>query len=570
MWFDMYLSDRRPVVITHNPVIVFKNTNLSAAYERPCIRAANLIHGIIQFARLLDSNTLEPEIFHLNPKKSNTYLFRQIMRRMPKAVSTYAAYLFKAYPLDMSQYPSMFRGTRLPKPVRDQLFSDPSAKHIVVIHKGQTYVFDVIDEHGNSISPKQLAMNLEFIVAQPSLPNSPGVGTITTMPRDDAFKARQRLRHMGNGANLGLVDSAFITLVLDEADLSKPSDIVHNFLTGPSESRWFDKPISLIVDRRGQAAINFEHSWGDGVAVLRLCNEIYTASETCPALNPTDLRDLTARPSASSVRRLEWIVDNRTANEFLGPARLAYNRRRDNLTFDWVSIADGLTRQVCKEAGLGADAMMQLAFQMAYDRVHGVPAATYESCSTAAFKHGRTETIRSATVETRRCVELMRRPLGEVVSSPGSGKPASNAISEAELYSALVSCSSKHNKLTREAAMGQGWDRHLFALHRLATHKHTTGSPMPDIFLDDNYAHINRIVLSTSTLSSPALSMGGFGPTTYDGYGIGYLVQDDQCGVIVSSWRDAPTASATDFTRAFCDCAKTITSVIRSKVYRTS
>lgn len=50
----------------------------------------------------------------------------------------------------------------------------------------------------------------------------------------------------------------------------------------------------------------------------------------------------------------------------------------------------------------------------------------------------------------------MRRPLGEVVSSPGSNKPASNAVSEAELYSALVSCSSKHNKLMREAVMGQG------------------------------------------------------------------------------------------------------------------
>ena len=29
------------------------------------------------------------------------------------------------------------------------------------------------------------------------------------------------------------------------------------------------------------------------------------------------------------------------------------------------------------------------------------PAATYESCSTSAFKHGRTETIRSCTLEAQ-------------------------------------------------------------------------------------------------------------------------------------------------------------------------
>ena len=34
---------------------------------------------------------------------------------------------------------------------------------------------------------------------------------------------------------------------------------------------------------------------------------------------------------------------------------------------------------------------------MGYYKQYGKTAATYESCSTAAFRHGRTETIRSAT-----------------------------------------------------------------------------------------------------------------------------------------------------------------------------
>ena len=39
--------------------------------------------------------------------------------------------------------------------------------------------------------------------------------------------------------------------------------------------RWFDKSFSLIVDKDGRAAVNFEHSWGDGVAVLRFVNEVH-------------------------------------------------------------------------------------------------------------------------------------------------------------------------------------------------------------------------------------------------------------------------------------------------------
>ncbi|VDP94962.1 unnamed protein product, partial [Echinostoma caproni] len=137
---------------------------------------------------------------------------------------------------------------------------------------------------------------------------------------------------------------------------------MQNFLAGPSESRWFDKPISLIIDRRGRAAVNFEHSWGDGVAVVRLCNEVFSNAETDPAVGPSDLPQALSL-STSSVRRLEWLIDDRTTNDFLMPARIAYDRRRESLVFGHTQITDGLCRRLCKKAGLSADAMMQLGFQ---------------------------------------------------------------------------------------------------------------------------------------------------------------------------------------------------------------
>ena len=79
---------------------------------------------------------------------------------------------------------------------------------------------------------------------------------------------------------------------------------------------------------------------------------------------------------------------------------------------------------------------------MAYYKLSGGKTApTYESCSTAAFKHGRTETIRSATTATAKACELFHRR-------------ASSRPSHAELAAALQECSAKHNQLTKEAAIG--------------------------------------------------------------------------------------------------------------------
>lgn len=91
-----------------------------------------------------------------------------------------------------------------------------------------------------------------------------------------------------------------------------------------------------------------------------------------------------------------------------------------------------------------------------------------------------------------------------------------NKPSIEELKAMISECSRVHNQLTREAAMGQGFDRHLFALHKFAQRTNSTCN----IFEDPAYAAINHIILSTSTLNSPAIFCGGFGPVVKDGLGV--------------------------------------------------
>ena len=138
-------------------------------------------------------------------------------------------------------------------------------------------------------------------------------------------------------------------------------------------------------------------------------------------------------------------------------------------------------------------------------------APTYESCSTAIFRHGRTETVRPLTKDMKACAEAFFE----------GGK------SNAELMEMLQTCSKTHMDMTKNAAQGQGWDRHLFAMKNLAMKENL---PLPELYNDPAYRDINHIILSTSTLSSNNFGVGGFCPVVPNGYGLGYQIRDNELG----------------------------------------
>jgi hypothetical protein len=85
----------------------------------------------------------------------------------------------------------------------------------------------------------------------------------------------------------------------------------------------------------------------------------------------------------------------------------------------------------------------------------------YESASTAGFRKGRTETIRPATIESQAFVL---------------------AESTKEQQTKLRIAAEAHRRNSMNAAVGQGMDRHLFALRKIAEEDKT--QPTPSIFTD--------------------------------------------------------------------------------------
>ncbi|XP_069794567.1 carnitine O-palmitoyltransferase 2, mitochondrial isoform X2 [Narcine bancroftii] len=490
-----------------------KGTSTQVTFQ--LIRATNMTVSAVRFMKTFRAGLLEPEIFHLNPAKSDTSLFKNIIRFVPTSVSWYGAYLINAYPLDMSQYYRLFNSTRIPRPVRDELFTNDSGKHVLVMRSGHFYIFDIIDQDGRITKASEILAHFKYILADPSPPPEFQLGYLTSENRDTWSSLRQRLLECGNAEVLNKIDAALFCICLDDVVKNDHIQLSHNMLHGNGLNRWYDKSFSFIFTKDGSAGVNFEHSWGDGVAVLRLINEVFKDTTKRPAISPTTLP--AAVNSSQIVQKLEFKLDDVLKAGILS-AKEIFNTSVNALSIEATEFKKG-GKVFLKKQNLSADALAQLSLQMGFLRQYNKTVATYESCSTAAFKHGRTETIRPATIYTQRCCEAFVKE--------------SSKHSISDLKAMIGECSKYHGQLTKEAAMAQGFDRHLFALLYLAKSK---GMPLPELFQDPSYIQMNHNILSTSTLTSPAVNLGGFAPVVPNGFGVGYGVHDNWIGYIVSSY----------------------------------
>lgn len=444
-----------------------------------------------------------------------------------------------AVPYDMSQFRSLFETTRIPFVDIDCLQDFQNSKHVVVLRNGIFYKFDVIDDNGNIFSGDEIASCIQHIWNLPdSESDHDGITWLTTLPRDEWARFRAHLiEEPTNSNNMSIVDSAITVLCLepniDCRGVKNPDNMSflgHNFLHGcpPTNSanvclnKWFDKSFSTIFTADGTAAINFEHSWADGLTLTRFYERVYADYTQNHFVSLENTKNVQV---SDKVHRIDFLLDDFIKSS-IEDAKKRHLCTTNNLELNHVS-QDGLTKSFLKSKRISPDSFFQLAFQMAFFEIsQGSTAATYESCSTATFKHGRTENIRSATLSTQKACQMLLLD--------------KENYSIAQLRAAINECSQVHSRLAKEASAGLGFDRHFFALKLAAARQ---GMEDVSLFKDTSYREANHFTLSTSSLYAGKLYGGGFGPVVDDGFGLAYGYDGDNLTVMASNYKSRRNGS---------------------------
>ena len=217
-WFEMYLKSRLPMILNFNFFLVFTDDEKQLP---PAARLTNYIVSSIRFMNSLRANQLDPEVFHLNPKKSNTDRFRQYLRYVPKMISFYGAVLQKAYPLDMSQYGRLFNSTRLPKKDCDVLVSSTEdVRHIMVIKNGHYYKVTILEKDGQMLPAEKIAATMKYLCEDlKEEKNKHPLGYFTADNRDRWANAREHIEALSehNRRLFKEIDSSIMVVCLGKS-----------------------------------------------------------------------------------------------------------------------------------------------------------------------------------------------------------------------------------------------------------------------------------------------------------------------------------------------------------------
>ncbi|XP_039665262.1 carnitine O-palmitoyltransferase 1, liver isoform isoform X1 [Perca fluviatilis] len=491
-WWEeyIYLRGRGPIMVNSNYyamdfLYVFP-TSIQAA------RAGNAIHAIMLYRRKLDRAQIKP-----------IYL------------------LANKIPLCSAQWEQMFNTSRVPGLETDTLQHMNDSKHIAVYHKGRFFKVWMFYD-GRLLLPREIEQQMQRILDDQSepLPGEEKLAALTAGERTPWAKARETYFARGkNKQSLDAIEKAAFCVTLDDTEQCYDADnpvksldsYAKSLLHGKCYDRWFDKTFNLIVFKNGTMGLNAEHSWADAPIVGHLWEHVLSLDPIKLGYTEEGHCCGEPHPNLPGPLKLSWDIPaecQEVIESSLTVAR-ALADDVDSHIFPFKDFGKGLIKK-CRTS---PDAFIQIALQLAQYRDKGKFCLTYEASMTRLFREGRTETVRSCTMETCAFVRAMIRD-----------------ETREERLKLLKVAAEKHQNMYRLAMTGDGIDRHLFCLYVVSKY---LGEDSP--FLKEVLSEPWRLSTSQTPMQQVELfdlvrhpefvsSGGGFGPVADDGYGVSYII----------------------------------------------
>lgn len=491
-WDDYaYMSYRDPVVPYVSYFFSHKDVN-NAIGKNQLYKASLLAYYTTQFLIEVENETLDPEVIKGNPYCMNAFHY-------------------------------MFNNSRVPAPGSDITKKYVSAEHryFVVALNNNFYKVYHHGKDGQPLSKGEIYKQLQYLVnvVNPSVPRGEGVGILTSLNRDEYLSTYENmLKSPVNAASLESIFASSFVICLDDNAPVTIEEKSKNCWHGDGENRFFDKPLEFFISKNGNSGFLGEHSRMDATPTVQLNNTVLQK------ISKENTSEFFAEVSASattsadaSVPELPSVLNfdlSAQAKQDIAAAKVKFTNTigaLDQEVFQYY----GYGKNLIKQFKVSPDAYVQMLMQLAYYKLTGKVRPTYESAATRKYLKGRTETGRSASVESKKFVETWSDY---------------NASNEDKIAAFNAACK-QHVKYLTEAADGRGVDRHLFGLLQMLKE----GEEVPEIFKDPIFKYSSTWYISSSQVPSEYFQSWGWSQVIDEGFGLAYLVNSDWLHVHISS-----------------------------------
>ncbi|XP_067830625.1 carnitine O-palmitoyltransferase 1, liver isoform-like isoform X2 [Heptranchias perlo] len=494
-WWEeyVYLQGREPIMVNSNyyamDFLYVTPTKVQAA------RAGNLVHALLLYRRKLTREEIQP------------LLIRGVV------------------PMCSNQYENIFNSSRIPGVKSDHLQHLLDSKHVMVYHKGRYFKVWVY-QGGRLLKPCELQIQFQYILDDTSSPQ-PGEKYLAALTAGNRVPwAKARKSYFSTGKNKNALDSVekaafFVTLddvrheLFVENRVTSLDGYAKSLLHGKCYDRWFDKSFTFIVFENGKVGLNAEHSWADAPIIGHLWEYALATDSFQLGYNEEGHCKGEADTTVLRPQRLQWDIPNECQEIIMHSLKVAQNLADDVdfFAFPFTRFGKGMIKK-CRTS---PDAFIQIALQLANFRDKGSFCLTYESSMTRLFREGRTETVRSCTVET----------CNFVISMENKKVPVPERLNLFRI------AAKNHQHISRLAMSGCGVDRHLFCLYVVSKYLGINSPFLQEVLsepwcLSTSQTPIQQIELFDLVNHPEYVSIGGgFGPVADDGYGVSYIIVGD-------------------------------------------
>jgi len=179
-------------------------------------------------------------------------------------------------------------------------------------------------------------------------------------------------------------------------------------------------------------------------------------------------------------------------------------------------------------------------------RLHSTPGAQYETAHLRIFDGGRTETIRSCSIESVAFAQAML----------DAKAPIQDRCEK------LIKAVNGHRDYTTNALHGKGVDRHLLGLKLMALENK---KPIPELYSTPGFLKSANFRVSTSQVASKNPVFMAYGPITHDGYACCYNPRDNDMILALSCWKSGPETNLASFANTLDTCLKDMKTLCESE-----